>query len=115
MTTSGHQDPYRHHVFEIHFGLTDGAGRPKPQLRVLGEVLRLVRELSASGWDQVAGQAALVVPEHFERVLPFTEQSYRVDTRDDLLQAYVAAREADLPVELLRERDGTEPTRRGCT
>ena len=107
-----HQDPYRHHVFEIHFGLTDGAGRPKPQLRVLGEFASLVRELSASGWDRVAGQAALVVPEHFERVLPFTDESYRRDTRDNLLQAYVAAREADLPVELLRERDGLADTAR---
>ena len=41
-----HQDPYRHHVFEVHFGLTDGEGRPKPQLRVLGEFASLVRELS---------------------------------------------------------------------
>src|ERR671934_2843402 len=29
------QDPYRHHPFEMHFGLTDAAGAPKPQL---GEV-----------------------------------------------------------------------------
>ena len=26
------QDPYRHHAFELHFGLTDSAGHPKPQL-----------------------------------------------------------------------------------
>ena len=54
----------------------------------------------------MAGGAAIVVPEHFERVLPFTEQAYRDDLRDNLLQGYVAAREADLPVELVRERDG---------
>jgi hypothetical protein len=47
-----------------------------------------------------------VVPEHFERVLPFTSQAYRDDIRSDLLQAYVAGREADLPIELVRERDG---------
>ena len=58
------------------------------------------------GFERVAGEAAIVVPEHFERVLPFTEQSYRDDLRDNLLQGYVAAREADLPVELVRERDG---------
>jgi hypothetical protein len=54
----------------------------------------------------VAGDAALVVPEHFERVLPFTEPAYRSDIRANLLQAYIAAREADLPIELVRERDG---------
>jgi endo-1,4-beta-mannosidase len=101
-----HSDPYRHHVFELHFGLTDSEGRPKPQLRVLNEFAALVRELSTTGWDRVAGEAALVVPEHFERVVPFTDDSNRSDIRDNLLQAYVAAREADLPVELLRERDG---------
>ena len=101
-----HQDPYRHHVFELHFGLTDGRGQPKPQLQVLSEFASLVREFSGSDWERVAGATALVVPEHFERVIPFTEPAYRKDLRDNMLQAYVAAREADLPVELVRERDG---------
>jgi endo-1,4-beta-mannosidase len=105
-----HQDPYRHHAFELHFGLTDGEGRPKPQLHELAAFASLVRELAASGWERVAGDAALVVPEHLERVLPFTDEVYRRDLRDDLLQAYVAAREADLPVELVRERDGLANT-----
>jgi endo-1,4-beta-mannosidase len=101
-----HQDPYRHHVFELHFGLTDGRGRPKPQLRVLRDFASLVDELEGNEWERVAGDAALVVPEHFERVLPFTEPAYRSDIRANLLQAYIAAREADLPIELVRERDG---------
>jgi endo-1,4-beta-mannosidase len=101
-----HQDPYRHHVFELHFGLTDGRGRPKPQLRVLRDFASLVAELAGNEWERVAGDAALVVPEHFERVLPFTEPAYRSDIRANLLQAYIAAREADLPIELVRERDG---------
>jgi endo-1,4-beta-mannosidase len=103
------QDPYRHHVFEIHFGLTDRRGRPKPQLRALGEFAELVRGLSERGWERVAGEAAIVVPEHFERVLPFAEAAYREDLRADLLQSYVVAREADLPIELVRERDGLQP------
>lgn len=100
------QDPYRHHVFEMHFGLTDRNGRPKPQLRELAKFASFVDGLSAKGWERVAGEAALVVPEHFERVLPFTHEAYRRDIRDDLRQAYIAAREADLPIELVRERDG---------
>ena len=51
---------------------------------------------------------ALLVPEHFERELPFTEPSYREDIRDHLLQAYIAGREADLPLGLVRERDGLQ-------
>ena len=100
------EDPYRHHVFEMHFGLTDREGRPKQQLQELAGFASLVRELSRSGWERVAGEAALVVPEHFERGLPFTEDAYRSDLGADLLQAYVAAREADLPVGVVRERDG---------
>jgi endo-1,4-beta-mannosidase len=99
-------DPYRHHVFELHFGLTDRNGKPKPQLHEIADFARLVRGLADGGWERVAGEAAIVVPEHFERVLPFTDQAYRDDLRDNLLQSYIAAREADLPVQLLRERDG---------
>ena len=45
-------------------------------------------------------------------MLPFTHEAYRRDLGADLLQAYVAAREADLPIELLRERDGLPDTAR---
>ena len=72
----------------------------------------LVRELAVDGWEPLKGEAAIVVPEHFERVLPFTSPEYRKDIRANLLQAYVAAREADLPVELVRERDGIAPRAR---
>ena len=100
------EDPYRHHPFELHFGITDCHGRPKPALLELERFGALVRDLGAHGFERVAGDAAIVVPEHFERVLPFTEQAARDDLRDNLLQGYIAAREADLPVELVRERDG---------
>jgi endo-1,4-beta-mannosidase len=102
------EDPYRHHVFEMHFGLTDSAGRPKPQLHAFAEFAELIGDLAQNGWARVAGDVALVVPEHFERVLPFTDPAYREDIRDGLLQSYVAAREADLPIALVRERDGLQ-------
>jgi endo-1,4-beta-mannosidase len=100
------EDPYRHHVFELHFGLTDHTGRPKQQLLTLGKFARRARDLAAAGGKVVKGEVALVVPEHFERVLPFTNASDRRDIHAHLLQAYVAAREADLPVAAVRERDG---------
>jgi endo-1,4-beta-mannosidase len=100
------EDPYRHHPFELHFGLTDRHGLPKPQLEVLAEFAGLVRELELEGWEPVAGDAALVVPEHLEGDIPFTTAADRRDLHDDLFQGYVAAREADLPVAVVRERDG---------
>ena len=101
------EDPYRHHGFEMHFGLTDGAGRPKPQLKTLAEFATLVGELG-DDWAPITEGAAIIVPEHFERVLPFTTPAYRQDIRDNLFQSYVAALEADLPVELVREYDGID-------
>jgi endo-1,4-beta-mannosidase len=100
------EDPYRHHPFEMHFGLTDREGRPKPQLEAIAEFGALLEGFGAEGCEPVGGDVALVVPEHYERELPFTTQAYRDDIRDGLFQSYVAAREADLPVALVRERDG---------
>lgn len=100
------EDPYRHHAFEMHFGLTDRDGQPKQQLREIAAFSRDVGRLGADGWETIKGDVAIVVPEHFERELPFTTPEYREDIRDSLFQSYIAAREADLPVALQRERDG---------
>ena len=43
------EDPYRHHVFEMHFGLTDRHGRPKKQLRALADFAREVGQLARGG------------------------------------------------------------------
>ncbi len=99
------EDPYRHHVFELHFGLTDSSGRPKPTLEAMREFSSVLHGLP-EGWEADRSGAAIVVPEHFERELPFSDPAYRRDIRDQLLQAYVAAREADLPVGVTREPDG---------
>ena len=100
------QDPYRHHPFEMHFGLTDRLGKPKPQLAEIARFSRLVAELGETGWETVAGEVAIVVPEHFERTVSFSSAAARADIHATMLQSYIAAREADLPVALVRERDG---------
>jgi len=100
------QDPYRHHPHEMHFGLTDRHGRPKPQLAELARFARLVSELEANGFAPVPAEVLIVVPEHFERTVPFTTPEQRAEIRGNLFQSYIAAREADLPVATARERDG---------
>jgi endo-1,4-beta-mannosidase len=99
------QEPYRHHPFEMHFGITDHAGRPKPQARELARFSALVTELSRRGWQRSGDEVALVVPEHFEHTEPSWSFVYRGDIRPNLFQSYIAAREADLPVAIVRERD----------
>ena len=103
-----HEDPYRHHPFEMHFGITDHAGRPKPQAGELARFSKLVAQLSKPGWRRRASEVALVVPEHFERQEASWSKFSRRDMRPNLLQSYIAAREADLPVGLVRERDLSE-------
>jgi endo-1,4-beta-mannosidase len=102
------QDPYRHHPFEMHFGITDHAGRPKPQALELARFSRLVADLTKAGWQRGTPEVAIVVPEHFEHSEATWSKFSRGDMRPNLFQSYIAAREADLPVALVRERDLTE-------
>lgn len=102
-----HQDPYRHHPFELHFGLTDASGAPKPQLT---ELRRFADTLAEVGFDRLRrapAEAALVVTSYLDTEYPFTEPAadgpYVFDT---LRQAYIAARLADLPLAITRESDG---------
>jgi endo-1,4-beta-mannosidase len=101
-----HQDPYRHHPFELHFGLTTVDGTPKPHLRELARFAGLLERLDLPRCGREPAQAALVVPSYLEGIFPFTEEEDRTAPFQVLRQAYVSARLAGLPVGLTRERDG---------
>ncbi|OLF15547.1 beta-mannosidase [Actinophytocola xanthii] len=100
------QDPYRHHAFEMHFGLTDSTGRPKPQLAEVREFASVLDRVDFARCTRAPGQVGLLVPSYLEHAYPFTEDSDRTYLFGVLRQSYVATRAADLPVRLLRERDG---------
>jgi endo-1,4-beta-mannosidase len=102
------QDPYRHHPFEMRFGLTDASGAPKPHLGEVRAFAELLDRIDAAGCARPPADTALVVPSYLERAYPFTQPEERTYVFDVSRQAYVAAREADLPVALLRERDGLD-------
>ncbi|HEY3867377.1 MAG TPA: cellulase family glycosylhydrolase [Actinocrinis sp.] len=104
-----HQDPYRHHAFELHFGLTDTAGTPKPQLLELREFSRLLGEVDIARLRRSDAQTALVVSSFLDTQYPFTEPTDGSTLHETLRQAYIAARLADLPVAVLRESDGIRP------
>jgi endo-1,4-beta-mannosidase len=106
------QDPYRHHPFEMHFGLTDAAGVPKPHLAEVRAFAELLERIDVAGCSRPPAEAALVVPSYLEHAYPFTAPEDRTLVFDAVEQAYVAAREADLRVGLMRELDGLEPDRR---
>ncbi|TDV44777.1 glycoside hydrolase 5 family protein [Actinophytocola oryzae] len=100
------QDPYRHHAFEMRFGLTDVDGNPKPALREVRAFAEVIAHVDLPGCVRPDSETALVVPSYLEHAYPFTEAGDHTYVFDVLRQAFVAAREADLPVRTARERDG---------
>jgi endo-1,4-beta-mannosidase len=100
------QDPYRHHAFEMHFGLTDARGKPKPQLAELAAFAEILSEVDVTRCGRADSDAALVIPSYLDTRYPFTEAADRSYLADMLRQSYVSARLADLPVALTRESDG---------
>lgn len=100
------QDPYRHHPFEMRFGLTDVNGEPKPQLREVRDFAGLLAQVDFPACARPDSEVALVVPSYLEHRYPFTEPADNSHLFDVLRQSYVAAREADLSVRTAREADG---------
>lgn len=95
--------PYRERPYELHFGLYDAVGRPKPQSGELQTFNHWVRSLTRLGWRRIPPQAAIVVPHHLQHEVPFEDDLGREDLHANLFQSYVACREADIPVRLLPE------------
>ncbi|PRW63631.1 cellulase family glycosylhydrolase [Actinopolyspora mortivallis] len=102
------QDPYRHHPFELHFGLTTVDGEPKPQLEEMAEFSRVLSEIDVANCRRRDARTALVVPEYLEGRVPITDDQDNRFSFSVLRQAYVGAKLADVPVGLTRERDGLD-------
>lgn len=106
----GHQDPYRHHPFELHFGVTDHTGAPKPALHELQAFREVLDEVDVTRCTRWPTRTGLVVPAYLETGDPFTlEEQERRHVFAATEQAHVAAREADLRPAFLREKDGLRP------
>jgi len=99
------QAPYSHHPFEQHFGLIDRRGQPKPAAREMRAFTDLLQRIDLVRCRRPDSSIALLVPSYLENQYPFTAPDDPLSIADSLRQAYVAAREADLPVKLVREAD----------
>lgn len=100
------QEPYRHHPFELHFGLTTADGKPKPQLEEMSRFARVLSDIEVSQCHRADAQAAFLVPEYLEGDVPITDAEDNQFAFSVLRQSYASAKLADLPVGLSRERDG---------
>ena len=99
------QAPYSHHPFELHFGLIDKRGEAKAAAREIRDFARLVERIDLAHCTRPDSRIALIVPSYLENQYPFTAPDDALSIVENLRQAYVAAREADLPVKLVREAD----------
>jgi len=99
------QAPYTHRPFELHFGLTDSRGVAKPEAREMRDFARLVERVDLARCTRPDSRIALVVSSYLDDQYPFTSPLDGPTIVANLRQAYVAAREADLPVAVVRESD----------
>lgn len=100
------QDPYRHHPFEMHFGITTSDGRPKPQLVELQRFRELLDRLDLPSCRRAPTNTGIVVSSYLEADHPFVTEADAAAVRDSLLQSYISARLADLAPAILHELDG---------
>ena len=99
------QDPYRHHAFELYFGVTDSQGRPKSTLHELAAFSRVLDQVDTSVLAPEASGAALVVPSYLEHHYDMTPAEDGPVIFDALRQSWIAGWEADLPLTIEREVD----------
>lgn len=96
------EPPYRHHAFELGFGITRADGSEKPVCDELREFSRLVDRLDFTRMNPPRPQTAILVPSYFNTSYPFSSED-RQRMRRTLLQAYVLCTAADMEAELIPE------------
>lgn len=98
--------PYSHHPFEMHFGITDAQGRSKPQALEMKAFSELSTEIDFPRLERPDVDAAIIVSSFLEARQPFTDTMDAGFVLTTTRQAYIAAREADVPIGVAREFDG---------
>jgi hypothetical protein len=96
------REPYFRDPFEVLVGVADAKGEPKPALDEVRRFARVVAHLDLKRCTLAPERAAVVMPA--ERYEPLPSLAGLYDPRS-CLQAYIAAKEAHLPVAIAREGD----------
>ncbi|MEV7086035.1 cellulase family glycosylhydrolase [Streptomyces sp. NPDC093085] len=99
------QPPYSHHAFEMHFGLTDATGTPKPQLAEVRSFAGLLERIDFGHCSRPATDTALVVSSYLDTLYPFTREEDRAYVERTGRQAWISSRLADAPATVVRESD----------
>ncbi len=67
-----HQDPYRHHAFEQHFGLTGADGTPKATLTEMRRFADTLTAIDFPNCERADTDTALIVSGYLDTEYPFT-------------------------------------------
>ena len=94
------REPYYQDPFEMLVGLNDVTGQPKPVLAEVSRFARVASHIDLGRYARAPERAAVLVPA--ERYEPLPSLAGLYDPRS-CLQAFIAAKEAHLPVRLIRE------------
>jgi endo-1,4-beta-mannosidase len=100
------EPPYSHHPFELHFGVTDSNGAPKPALREMADFRAVLDAVDIASCTRADTEVGLVVPAHVDSAHPFTDERDQTATLAAIEQAYLTAREAGIPAGIVRESAG---------
>ncbi|MDQ1131165.1 beta-mannosidase [Microbacterium sp. SORGH_AS_0888] len=103
------EEPYSHHPYEMHFGLTTAEGTPKPALGELGAFAATVREHDLPRAQRAPSHTGLLVSAFLDGDFPFWDPTEAAGIRDALLEGYIAGRLADLQPAVVRETGDVPP------
>jgi endo-1,4-beta-mannosidase len=96
------ETPYRHHAFELGFGITRADGSEKPVCDELRAIASLIERLPPAQLTPPEPRAAIVVPSYYNTTYPFSGED-RDRMRRTLLQSYQLCAAASLEAELVPE------------
>lgn len=99
------REPYFRDPFEVLVGLVDGGGEEKPALDEVKRFIRVAARLDLRHYTPAPERATVLIPAERHEPLPSLAGLY--DPRS-CLQAYIAAKEAHLPVTLTPEGAGLD-------
>ncbi|MCJ7827411.1 MAG: cellulase family glycosylhydrolase, partial [Demequinaceae bacterium] len=102
------QAPYTHRPFELHFGLIDKDVKAKQAAREMKAFHEVIDRIDLARCTRPDSRIALVASSFYDNQYPFTDESDGPTIVAILRQAYIAAREADLPVTIVRESDAVD-------
>jgi hypothetical protein len=96
------REPYFLDPYEVLVGVADSDGVPKRAMKEITSFVRTIGKLDLKRWSLLPPRAAVLVPSERGEPLPSLAGLY--DPRS-CLQAFVAAKEAHLPVDVIAEEE----------